>query len=178
MWRPLQNLHSRWYRRAFWTVKEETEKKSVRTIGHPLTLRELGALACLLETSLLPFNNTGVSRQQTFWSQRNLVGSADLNQRTGDTKANCLGLAWQSTSMNFYEDVIVVLKPESRQGDLTVLHPHWVSLQILLHIFWKTSAKYSESNKHLQLNQLIWLKLCFPFTLIHVLYEPARQKSG
>jgi hypothetical protein len=55
--------------------------------------------------------------------------------------------------MNFDEDVVVVLKSESHQGDLAVLHPHWVSLQILLHIL-KNFGKYSESKNLLQLNQL------------------------
>jgi hypothetical protein len=36
--------------------------------------------------------------------------------------------------MNLDKDVIVVLEPESHQGNLAILHPHRVSLQILLHI--------------------------------------------
>jgi hypothetical protein len=53
--------------------------KNCKNNWAPSTLWELWALACLLETSLLPFNNTGVSRQQTFRSKRNLVSSADLH---------------------------------------------------------------------------------------------------
>lgn len=87
-------------------------KESTRFGVVRLTLTELEVLTSLRLTRFLTLNLTSVTSHEAFCLQRSLVFRIDFHQRTSDSEAKRLCLAFEATAVKRYLDIVLLCYAE------------------------------------------------------------------